>query len=228
VQVFREWGRALEELLFPPELPCGLCRERPALDVGACRICLDALNTRWEKGAAGSYPYFSLFPYQGFGRDLIHEMKFQGRIEIAAALGVLLGTACREEPDLARVHLLVPVPLAPGRMAERGFNQAAVLADNIRGVWKRPVCSQIVRVRETKPQSGLSLKERKRNLRRAFALLPGTSLKNRCCLIIDDVITSGQTFAALARLVEHYGGRPMGLFAARTEKWGLEEVAEEL
>ncbi|HBG08434.1 MAG: ComF family protein [Limnochordia bacterium] len=217
MKLLREWGRALEQLLFPPELPCGLCRERPALDVGACRACLDSLNIRWEKGAVKRYPYFSLFPYQGFGRSVIQSMKFHGRQDIAVTLGFFLGLASREEPELASVDVLIPVPLAPGRLRERGFNQAALLADNIRGVWKRPICRHVVRSRETRPQSGLPLRDRQRNLRGAFALLPGVSLQGKHCLIVDDVITSGQTFYALARLVEQYGGRPVGLFAARTE-----------
>ncbi len=228
MQVLSEWARALEELFFPPELTCGFCRERPALDVGACRGCLDALHIRWEKRVLHGYPYFSLFPYQGFGRSLIHNLKFQGRYEVGVTLGVFLGLACREEPELAKVDLLVPVPLAPGRLRERGFNQAALLADNIKGVWKRPICHHVARTRETKPQSGLPLTARKRNLHRAFALLPGADFRGKCCLIVDDVITSGQTFYALARLLEQNGGRPVGLFAARTEAFGSELGAEKL
>lgn len=228
VKALREWLQALEHLLLPPQALCELCRERPALDVGACRICLDSLTISWEKRTVQGYPYFSLFPYQGFGRSLIQSMKFEGRFEIAAALGFLLGLACREEPVLAGVDLLIPVPLAPARLKQRGFNQAALLADNIVGIWKRPICSHIVRTRDTKPQSGLPLEERKRNLRRAFAVLPGCSFQGKTCLIVDDVITSGQTFFAIARLIEQYGGKPLGLFAARTEMFGSEEVAEEL
>lgn len=228
MQRFRKWRQALEEVVFPPEEPCGLCRERPALEVGACRPCLQGLNITWEKGQVHGYTFFSLFPYQGLGRSLIHSMKFQGRLDIAAAFGRLLGLACREEPELAGVDLLVPVPLAPLRLQERGFNQAGVLADNITRVWKRPLSHQVVRVRETRPQSGLSLQERRRNLRRAFALLPGAAFQGKSCLIVDDVITSGQTFYALAKLIEQHGGRPLGLFAARTEAVGGEGIAEKL
>jgi len=211
------WLQALEHLLLPPVPLCGLCGERARLPVGACKSCLDSLAISWRKREVQGYQCFSLFPYQGYGRDLVHRMKFQSGYEIAVTLGLFLGLAAREEPALAKVDILVPMPLSPGRLEIRGFNQAALLADNIKGVWKRPVSSCVLRTRETKSQSGLSLIERKRNVQGAFALLPGFDLRHRTCLIVDDVITSGHTFLAIAKLIEDYGGKPMGIFAARTE-----------
>lgn len=218
----REWWRELEQLLLAPAPPCGLCRERPSLPVGTCQPCLDSLAISWEKGEVQGYPYFSLFPYQGFGREVIHRLKFQGALEVGSVLGTFLGLAAREEPELASVDLLVPVPLAPGRLQQRGFNQALLLADNIRRVWRKSLGEGFVRTRETKPQSGLPASARKSNLQGAFAVMPGLSLAGRCCLIVDDVITSGQTFLALAQLIEGRGGRAVGLFAARTEMWRSE------
>lgn len=216
-KALRDWWQALEHLILPPVPLCGLCGEQPRLPVGACRGCLDSLAISWQGREVEGHLCFSLFPYQGYGRDLIHRMKFQRGYQIAFTLGFFMGLAAREEPALAQVDILVPVPLSPGRLEKRGFNQAALLADNIRGVWKRQVCAAAVRTRETKSQSGLSLTERKRNVQGAFALLPGFDLRKKTCLIVDDVITSGNTFSALARLIEDYGGRPMGIFAARTE-----------
>lgn len=217
-----EWWRELEQLLLAPAPTCGLCRERPSLPVGACRLCLDSLSIGWKKGAVHEFPHFSLFPYQGFGREVIHRLKFQGALEVGVVLGTFLGLAAREEPELAKVDLLLPVPLAPGRLQQRGFNQALLLADNIRRVWKKPVREGIVRTRETKPQSGLSAAARKSNLQGAFELLPSLRVAGKLCLIVDDVITSGQTFLALAQLIASRGGRAAGLFAARTEMWRSE------
>ncbi len=185
--------------------------------LGACKVCLDSLAIRWEEREMKGDSCFSLFPYQGFGRDLIHRMKFQSGYEIAVTLGLFLGLAAREEPKLAKVDVLVPVPLSEHRLEKRGFNQAMILADTMKEVWKRPVCNHVVRTRETETQSGLSLTKRKHNVRGAFAVLPGFDFRNKHCLIVDDVITSGSTFYSLSRLIEDYGGRPMGVFAARTE-----------
>lgn len=214
---FVKWWRALDELIFPPQPPCPLCGQRTSLPVGVCQICLESLAINWQRGQAHGYTYFSLFPYQGFARDLLHKMKFQGGYEIACALGLLLGLALREEPELAKVELLIPVPLHPNRLQERGFNQATVLADKISSVWKRPISEKLVRVRQTAPQSGLPSTKRKRNLRGAFAVLPGVNFQDKYCLIVDDVITSGYTFSTAAHVIEQYGGKPLGVFVSRTE-----------
>ena len=103
MKALRDWWKALEQLLLPATPPCGLCGEYPRLPVGACRACLDSLAIRWERWDVQGYPCFSLFPYQGFGRDIIHRMKFQGGLEIASTLGFFLGLAAREEPQLARL-----------------------------------------------------------------------------------------------------------------------------
>ena len=214
-KALRDWWQALEHLILPPVPLCGLCGEQPRLPVGACRGCLDSLAISWQGREVGGHLCFSLFPYQGYGRDLIHRMKFQRGYQIAFTLGFFWAW----RPGGTRSHRWTSWfgTLSPGRLEKRGFNQAALLADNIRGVWKRQVCAAAVRTRETKSQSGLSLTERKRNVQGAFALLPGFDLRKKTCLIVDDVITSGNTFSALARLIEDYGGRPMGIFAARTE-----------
>ncbi len=212
-----DWLQALEQLLLPPTPLCGLCGEWPRLEIGACKACLNSLAISWERQTIEGYPCFSLFPYQGFGRDLIHRMKFQGGYEIALTLGFFLGLAAREEPELAKVDVLVPVPLSVERLEKRRFNQAAILADSIRKIWKRPVGDHVLRVRATKAQSDLSSEQRKSNVQGAFVVLPGFDFRKKRCLIVDDVITSGNTFAALAKLISDYGGEPMGLFVARTE-----------
>lgn len=219
MRLLRDLWHALEELILPATPLCGLCAEYPSLPVGACKACLDSLAIRWEKREVQGYSCFSLFPYQGFGRDLIHRLKFQSALEIACTLGSFLGLAAREEPELAKVDVLLPVPLHQGRLEQRGFNQAAILCDYMRKLWKRPVCDHVVRARQTRTQSGLSATKRQKNLQRAFAVLPGFDFQDKYCLIVDDVITSGHTFVSVAQLLEEYGGRPMGIFAARTEKW---------
>mgnify|MGYP000881335734 FL=1 len=197
--------------------------------MGACQSCLDSLAIGWKEGEAYGYPHFSLFPYQGFARDLVHKMKFQSGYEIACTLGKFLGLASREEPRLAPVDLLVPVPLHPSRMQERGFNQAGVLADKISRALRRPINEHVVRIRQTAPQSGLTATTRKKNLQGAFAVLPGADFQGKQCLIVDDVITSGYTFSTVARVIEQYGGKPLGVFASRTEIYEeSEHSAQEL
>lgn len=224
----RRFYLALDELIFPKRKVCPLCKERPSLVITVCQACLDSLAIIWKKGTIQDRPYFSLFPYQGFARDLIHSMKYQNGYELAQVFGYFLGLAAQEEFALQKTDVLVPVPLSAERLEQRGFNQAMLLADTISTVWKRPITKNVIRIRNTKPQSELSNQKRKVNLDGAFAVLPGFNLKNKHCLIIDDVITSGHTFASLAQVIEGYGGYPLGLFLARTEITKEWSHAEEL
>lgn len=211
------WLRALDELFFPRGMPCPFCGERPRSSLGLCQICFDSLAVRWEGGNVHGHQYFSLLPFQSYARNLIHKMKFLNGYPIACAFGTLLGLALREELLIRRAGFLLPVPLHSSRLQQRGFNHAAVLADNISKVWRLPVSRRLVRIRPTTPQSGLSIFERRHNLKGAFAILPGEDWRGRQCLIVDDVITSGYTFSTIANLVQRYGGKPLGVFLARTE-----------
>lgn len=213
----RNWCRALGQLVFPPNYLCGLCVKNSRLPIGVCDKCLRSVVILWQKRFISDFPCFSLVAYQGYVRDLIHQMKYQNGFDIACTFGFLLGLASREEPDLQFVDLLLPVPLHENRMKIRGFNQTAILADNITKAWKKPICQHLVRVRDTESQSELSSEKRKRNLSGAFAVLPGFDIQGKTCLIVDDVTTSGHTFKEIARLIIQYGGYPMGLFVARTE-----------
>ncbi len=224
----RSWWRAFDELFFPRAAHCPLCAERPGSALGPCQSCYNSLAIRWEKREVHGYPYYSLLPYQGYARDLIHKMKFQNGFAIARAFGGLLGLALSEELSIQRSGVLLPVPLHSSRLQRRGFNHAGIIADNISKVWKLPVSAGVVRVRQTVPQSGLSVAERRRNLLGAFRVLPGEKWRGKQCVIVDDVITSGYTFSMIANVVQRYGARPVGIFVARTETDGGGGGAEKL
>jgi ComF family protein len=98
-------------------------------------------------------------------------------------------------------ELLVPVPLHPVRLRERGFNQALVLARQLGRALQIPVAAEaFVRIRHTPAQRGLSAQQRKRNLRGAFHL-QGDLSAYRSIALVDDVVTTMSTMHELARSV---------------------------
>jgi len=150
--------------------------------------------------------------YEGAVRDALHALKFDGRRSIASPLAALLA----ESEDLGvprpAIDLLVPVPLHPGRRAERGFNQAELLARELGRAWGVPVAADaLVRARATRPQSELSGTERRRNVRGAFALARPERVAGRHVLLIDDVLTTGTTVAECARTVRGAGASAVGV-----------------
>ena len=102
------------------------------------------------------------------------------------------------EPALEQCDLVLPMPLAPARLRERGFNQALELARRLAP--GKTDATLLLRTRDTPPQSGLARAERLRNLRGAFALEPlrADAVRGRRIVLVDDVMTSGASLFAAA------------------------------
>ncbi len=135
-------------------------------------------------------------PHAGPLRRAIHALKYEGRTDVARPLGIML--AARWRHTGVPVDGLLPVPLGAARHTQRGYNQAALLAEEMAHVLELPVlCDALRRVRETRPQVGLSRKERLENVRGAFRA--SSALAGRSWLLVDDVCTTGATLSACAQ-----------------------------
>ena len=96
--------------------------------------------------------------------------------------------------DARSFDLALPVPLHAKRQRRRGFNQAALLAAELSKIFGIPVAADdCVRVRDTRPQTGLRAAERRKNVARAFHVPFPQRVKSRRVLLIDDVLTTGAT-----------------------------------
>ncbi|RMG30610.1 MAG: ComF family protein [Gammaproteobacteria bacterium] len=140
---------------------------------------------------------------------LVHALKFHERLELAAPLAALWRPG--PLPDA-----LVPVPLHPARLRERGYNQAALLARAAGRRWGVPVLEPCIRTRPTPPQHRLDAAARRRNLDGAFACAPLPAGCRRLALV-DDVMTTGTTLRVLARALRAQG-------AAYIEAWVVARV----
>ncbi|POA40459.1 ComF family protein [Pseudomonas sp. GW456-12-1-14-TSB6] len=161
----------------------------------------------------------------GFPVDtLITRFKHNAKWPLGHLLADVLGEFLqhRFEEDLSRPDALLPVPLAPKRLRQRGFNQAAMLAQWLGKSLDLP-CEEhcLLRVQDTDAQQALNAKARKRNLRNAFALSPDAQVKGRHLALVDDVLTTGATAQALARLLMDAGAARVDVYClARTPKPG--------
>lgn len=134
-----------------------------------------------------------------------------------------LARVCAERirPQLVgeEIDALVPVPLHPARLRERGFNQALEIAVSLSDLLDTPVVESVQRVVATRPQVGLGRKQREANVADAFridaTIAPGTTIA-----LIDDVTTSGATLASAARTLLAAGAtRVIGAtFALATDR----------
>jgi ComF family protein len=154
------------------------------------------------------------FIYGGPIADAIVRLKYAGRSDLAGGLGRLLAEAAR--PYAGWVDSVVPLPLHPTRLRERGYNQSALLAAEVARAIGAPLdLRSLQRVRPTRDQAGLPRAERAENLRGAFAARPGRLAR---VLLVDDVRTTGATLAAGAEALQRAGaGEIRTLALARAE-----------
>jgi len=143
------------------------------------------------------------FPCDG----LVQALKYRARLALAGFFA--RNRATRPIPE---VDLIVPMPLHPARLAERGFNQALEIARHL----GRPIAPRgVLRVKDTLPQTELPYEERAKNVRGAF--LCRLDLSGASVAVLDDVMTTGATLNELARVLKRAGAtRVENLVIART------------
>jgi ComF family protein len=112
-----------------------------------------------------------------------------------------MGRLWPKYPELAPADLLVPVPLSPRRLRERGYNQALLLAQEA-SKWCGVACGEsLMRLRNTKPQWKLGKDQRRKNVAAAFGLKPAANVEGLNVVLVDDVCTTGSSLEACAKIL---------------------------
>lgn len=187
----------LADLVAPAR--CAGCDEPVPARTLFCAACASSV-VRF----GGARDHRAAFEYGGSIATAIARFKYAGRGDLGPRLGAMLAACALVRAD--EIDLVVPVPLHPKRLADRGFNQAALLARPVARALRMPFASRaLVRVRETQRQASLARDERLENVERAFAAKPLVS--RRRVLLVDDVTTTGATLDACRRALDAGGAR---------------------
>ncbi|MCR4419455.1 MAG: ComF family protein [Clostridia bacterium] len=234
----RELVAGLWELLYPFANRCPFCRQRRRGETGICPDCLAEVRAwkgryqpchrcgrllhgpglcrdcrpdpppfRWARAAG---------VYEGHLRQALQQLKYYRRRRLAAPLGRLLLLALEEAPPPIDFDLVVPVPLSPRRLAERSFNQSALLARELARARSLPLAEPLVRTRETPPQVGLSRANRMVNLAGAFAVPDPQAVAGASILLVDDTLTTGATVRECSRVLLAAGARTVCVVTVAT------------
>ena len=214
---YRRAGWAVREAIWPRRCPgCGMrgtwvcaeCLERAPLwtppwcarcgipdSIGClCRDLPDAVDAARSAGRYGDWL-----------ETAIRRLKYSGEFARAAHLGELLPDMF---DDLPSPDVVIPVPLHPRRLRQRGYNQSSLLAQAALGRQRAIIDESIVsRIVDTPPQARLSGEARQRNMQSAFRVNPARLQATAHVLIVDDVMTTGATIGELARVLRQAGAR---------------------
>lgn len=165
---------------------------------------------------AGIDQAYSCWYFNAVLQSVIHDLKYRDMARIGRRLGEKVAETLGREP-VAELDFLVPVPLFSVKKRSRGFNQARWIAEGMAEVWKLPVNSGIIRRRKnTVSQTTLNRDERLRNMENAFVI--SQPLKDRKIGIIDDVLTTGATISACARVLKQAGAAEIRAITVATPK----------
>lgn len=157
----------------------------------------------------------SVFYYEGVAREAVLALKYKNLKAMSAPLGKFLA---EKLPEMPACDAIVPVPLHPRRLRQRGYNQSSLLAREVAKVSGLALVEgSLVRLRDTPPQARSSnSEERQANVEGAFTCCD-QRLQGKRVIIVDDVFTTGATLSACATAVKAAGA---------VSVWGLTVAAE--
>lgn len=145
-------------------------------------------------------------------KEMIHNFKYNHALELKKVLSNLLAQAVNQK----KFDLITFAPLHRRRLAERGFNQAEILAEETSMKLKLPCVETLIKTKSTKRQVGLTGGARRQNLDRVFKIKKGIDITKKKILIIDDITTTGTTLNECAKVLKTAGAKEVwGLVVAR-------------
>ncbi len=181
--------------------PGALSNPFDCANCGRRKLCFDAA--------------ISVFRSRGIVRKIILDFKYGRQIHLRHVVATWLLAALDDERLRDRqFDLIVPVPLHPARLRERGFNQAALLAELLARKISVEHRAVLRRVRWTTTQTAFDRVERIQNLRGAFRLRGRANVRESRVLLVDDVLTTGSTLSECARILKKAGARSVHAITA--------------
>jgi ComF family protein len=218
-------SRLLNQTISTVPFECAICNHWPSASFegvsGVCKSCL-RLHARAPQfiTPAGLDDCIAAVDFDAPWSSLIARYKFTPEPGLARLLAKVLLRDERVGAVLAQTDVLIPIPLAAERLAQRGFNQALEIAKHL-SPFKAIDTTSLYRTRDTEPQRTLNRENRMSNMQGAFALHEpvkstfdrpygkpkpiGRSLEGQHVVLIDDVMTTGATLVAAARPLRQGG-----------------------
>jgi len=220
--------KGLLDFVFPPL--CLGCGEFNTNYIDVCENCLNRIDTynypiclscqqiipddkRCPICRDDYVPLFSYGHYSSPMQDIIIQFKFKGVTSPARTFAVLLHKQFQKQLQSLKADMVVSVPLYPSREKHRGYNQAALFAEQLAGLLDLPVREDILfRIKKRKPQVNLEFTKRARNIKGVFTVAQEAQSGEKV-ILVDDVVTSGATATEARKELEKAGYKVGGVAA---------------
>lgn len=148
-----------------------------------------------------------VFEKDSLVQNLIHNLKYRGREEIGTELGIWLGHELSQSSDYQNIDIIIPVPLHPRRLRERGFNQVEKFGKEIAQKLEAKYIDIVLKKNSyNQKQSKNSRLTRWINTSETFTTQHESLLKNKHILIVDDIVTTGSTIEACIQVLKSIPG----------------------
>lgn len=212
-------GGELLELLYPTR--CCFCRRLTGKGRPVCRACLarypDVPASFQRQTLKGLRGCVSPLWYAGAAREALLRFKFGGLPGYAPVFANFM-RKCLDENGFS-CDSITWVPLSRGRLRQRGYDQARLLAEEIAAAEGWPCESLLEKIRETRPQSGMGGREaRRRNAADAYRVRDPARVAGKHILLTDDIVTTGETLQECARVLHAAGAASVSAVTAARKK----------
>lgn len=200
---------------------CENCHKKIAFNKSFCSFCAYPLLEDAEDLICGNClknkPEFSktISPliYDGLIRDILLSAKFNGKYHYYERLIEHIYNDCEHLfEQIKSAEAIIPVPLSRKRLIERGYNQSAIIAKYLAKKFnKKLILSELIKIKETKPQSQLGEKERYSNIKNAFVLKKTINFSK--IILVDDIITTSATVSEATKVLKKGGANEVYIFS---------------
>ncbi len=177
------------------------------VDEDADSVCNDCRNIQYK-----FVRNMSVFYYDDFVRHLIFKFKYGKGVYVGNKLGEIMSNYFFDN-YIKNIDLIIPIPLHKSKQRARGFNQALILSKHISKKTGIPLSEKgLIRIKNTRPQSKLSISQRQKNLKDAFQINKTLNIQNKNILLIDDIFTSGSTINNCTKILHENGAKDVFSF----------------
>lgn len=205
----------LIDYLFLDENTCNFCHSEYIYKYGLCRECFDKLDYVDNRFLVGSYDCYVIYFYNEFMKSIIGKYKFERKTEFSKIFSKIIYEYGRDK-NLFDVDFILPSPSSRKTLINRGFDHIKMITDDFIDKINPVYLDGFKKIKNTKAQHELDRDARSKNLLGAFSL--ETDLTGKSVLIIDDMVTTGETSLEIIKVLEKSNVKNIKILALASEK----------